>query len=176
MLDVKVLRNDYAKVEEALNNRGKSLDLIAGFPQLDLRRRELLQETEGLKNRRNVVSGDVAKKKKNGEPADDLIAEMRTVSDRIKELDDEVRELEVQIDELTMSIPNIPHASVPVGKSEEENVEVRRWAQPREFGFTPKSHWELRSSWISWTLKLRPRLPAPDSYSIKALEHASNVH
>lgn len=143
MLDVKVLRSDYARVEEALTKRGKSLDLIAGFPQLDLRRRELLQETEGLKNRRNTVSGDVAKKKKNGEPADDLIAEMRTVSDRIKELDDEVRELEVKIDELTMSIPNIPHESVPVGKSEEDNVEVRRWSEPREFGFTPKSHWEL---------------------------------
>lgn len=112
MLDVKILRSDYARVEEALEKRGKSLDLIADFPQLDLRRRELLQETEGLKNRRNTVSGEVAKKKKNGEPADDLITEMRTVSDRIKELDDEVRELEAQIADLTMNIPNIPHDSV----------------------------------------------------------------
>jgi len=143
VLDVKVLRSDYARVEQALENRGKSLDLIAGFPELDLRRRELLQETEGLKNRRNTVSGEVAKRKKNGEAADELITEMRTVSDRIKELDDEVRELEAKISELTMNIPNIPHASVPVGKSEEENVEVRRWSAPREFTFTPKSHWEL---------------------------------
>jgi len=143
VLDVKVLRSDYARVEQALTNRGKSLDLISGFPELDLRRRELLQETEGLKNRRNTVSGEVAKRKKNGEPADELITEMRTVSDRIKELDDEVRELEAKISELTMNIPNIPHASVPVGKSEEENVEVRRWSTPREFTFTPKSHWEL---------------------------------
>jgi seryl-tRNA synthetase len=143
VLDVKVLRSDYARVEQALENRGKSLDLISGFPELDLRRRELLQETEGLKNRRNTVSGEVAKRKKNGEPADELITEMRTVSDRIKELDDEVRELEAKISELTMNIPNIPHASVPVGKSEEENVEVRRWSTPREFTFTPKSHWEL---------------------------------
>lgn len=143
MLDVKVLRSDYARVEQALASRGKSLDLIAEFPQLDLRRRELLQETEGLKNRRNTVSGEVAKRKKNGEPADELITEMRSVSDRIKELDDEVRELEAQISELTLNIPNIPHESVPVGKTEEENVEVRRWSTPREFGFTPKSHWEL---------------------------------
>ncbi|MFD1776529.1 serine--tRNA ligase [Paenibacillus rhizophilus] len=143
MLDVKILRTDYAKVEEALDKRGKSQDLISGFPALDLRRRELLQETESLKNRRNTVSGEVAKRKKSGEPADELIAEMRNVSDRIKELDDEVRELENQISELMLSIPNIPHESVPVGRSEEENVEVRRWSQPREFGFTPKSHWEL---------------------------------
>ncbi|AHV95021.1 serine--tRNA ligase [Paenibacillus sabinae] len=143
MLDVKILRTDYAKVEEALDKRGKSQDLISGFPALDLRRRELLQETESLKNRRNTVSGEVARKKKNGESADELIAEMRNVSDRIKELDDEVRELENQISELMLSIPNIPHESVPVGKSEEENVEVRRWSQPREFSFTPKSHWEL---------------------------------
>lgn len=143
MLDVKILRTDYAKVEEALDKRGKSQDLISGFPALDLRRRELLQETESLKNRRNTVSGEVAKRKKSGEPADELIAEMRNVSDRIKELDDEVRDLENQISELMLSIPNIPHESVPVGKSEEENVEVRRWSQPREFGFTPKSHWEL---------------------------------
>ncbi|AIQ10670.1 serine--tRNA ligase [Paenibacillus durus] len=143
MLDVKILRTDYAKVEQALDKRGKSQDLISGFPVLDLRRRELLQETESLKNRRNTVSGEVAKRKKSGEPADELIAEMRNVSDRIKELDDEVRELENQISELMLSIPNIPHESVPVGKSEEENKEVRRWSQPREFGFAPKSHWEL---------------------------------
>lgn len=143
MLDVKVLRNEYAAVEEALKNRGKSLELISGFPQLDVRRRELLQETEALKNRRNTVSGEVAKRKKSGEPAEELILEMRTVSDRIKELDEEVREAEAQISELTLGIPNMPHASVPVGKSEEENVEVRRWSEPKALSFTPKSHWEL---------------------------------
>lgn len=143
MLDVKVLRNEYAAVEEALTNRGKSLELISGFPQLDVRRRELLQETEALKNRRNTVSGEVAKRKKSGEPAEELILEMRTVSDRIKELDEEVREVEAQISELTLGIPNMPHASVPVGKSEEENVEVRRWSEPKALAFTAKSHWEL---------------------------------
>lgn len=143
MLDVKILRNDYARVEEALNNRRKSLDLIAGFPPLDERRRALLQETETLKSRRNTVSAEVAKRKKNKEDAEELILEMREVGDRIKELDDEVRELEVKIEELTMSIPNIPHSSVPVGASEEENVEVRRWNEPRSFEFTPKAHWEI---------------------------------
>ncbi|WP_025683475.1 serine--tRNA ligase [Paenibacillus maysiensis] len=143
MLDIKILRNELGRVEKALQNRGKSLDLINGFTDLDVRRRELLQESEALKNRRNVVSGEVAKLKKNKENADDLIAEMRQVSDRIKELDEQVRELEVQIDELVMSIPNIPNESVPVGASEEDNIEIRRWSEPREFSFTPKAHWEL---------------------------------
>ncbi|CAM3115928.1 serine--tRNA ligase [Paenibacillus sediminis] len=143
MLDVKILRNEYDRVEEALKNRGKSLDLIADFPSLDTRRREILQESEQLKNRRNVVSGEVAKLKKNGENADDLIMEMREVSDRIKALDEEVRTLEEKIDELTLAIPNIPNASVPVGASEDDNVELRRVGEPRQFDFEPKAHWDI---------------------------------
>lgn len=143
MLDVKILRNDYARVEQALQSRGKSLDLIAEFPALDSKRRELLQETELLKNRRNVVSGDVAKRKKNKEDAEELILEMREVSDRIKGLDEEIRQLEAQIDMMMLSIPNIPHSSVPVGASEEDNVEIRRHGDPREFSFTPKAHWDV---------------------------------
>ncbi|MGG1612624.1 serine--tRNA ligase [Paenibacillus phoenicis] len=143
MLDVKILRNQYARVEEALKNRGKSLELISGFAPLDEKRRELLQESEALKNRRNTVSAEVAKRKKNKEDADELIVEMREVGDRIKELDEEVRTLEAQIDQLMLSIPNIPHESVPVGASEEDNVEVRRWSEPRKFDFTPKAHWDI---------------------------------
>ena len=143
VLDVKILRGDYAKVEEALKKRGKSLDLIADFPRLDGRRRELLLESETLKSRRNTVSGEVAKRKKNGEDAESLILEMREVSDQIKGLDEEVRELEVSIADLTMAIPNIPHESVPLGKSEADNVEVRRWAEPTAFNFTPKAHWDI---------------------------------
>ncbi|GIO65157.1 serine--tRNA ligase [Paenibacillus cellulositrophicus] len=143
MLDVKILRGDFARVEQALKNRNKSLDLIAGFPELDTRRRELLQESEALKNRRNTVSGEVAKRKKNGENADELILEMRQVSDQIKAMDEEVRELEASISDLTMAIPNIPHESVPVGQSEEDNVELRRWSEPTTFDFTPKAHWDL---------------------------------
>lgn len=143
MLDVKILRSEYSRVEEALKNRGKSLDLIADFPKLDARRRELLQESESLKNRRNTVSAEVAKLKKNRENADELILEMRQVSDQIKAMDEEVRELEASISELTLAIPNIPHESVPVGASEQDNVELRRWEEPRAFDFEPKAHWEL---------------------------------
>ncbi|MFC4778905.1 serine--tRNA ligase [Paenibacillus sp. GCM10023252] len=143
MLDIKILRSDIAVVEQALRNRNASLELLAGFSELDTKRRDLLQETEVLKNRRNTVSQDVAKLKKAGENADALILEMREVGDRIKELDDVIRELEVQLDELLLSIPNIPSTSVPVGASEEDNVELRRNGEQTAFDFEPKPHWEV---------------------------------
>ncbi|MFC4304201.1 serine--tRNA ligase [Cohnella boryungensis] len=143
MLDVKLLRNDYDRVAQALKNRNASLDLIADFPELDTSRREKLTESEQLKNRRNVVSQEVAKLKKNGGDADELIAEMRSVNDRIKLLDEEVREIELQMDKLVLSIPNVPHESVPVGASEEDNVEIRKVGTPATFEFEPKPHWEL---------------------------------
>ncbi|WP_141503629.1 serine--tRNA ligase [Paenibacillus luteus] len=146
MLDVKLLRNEFEKVERALLDRGASLDLIANFPALDTRRRDLIQETEQLKSRRNTVSQEVAKLKRTGEDAESLIIEMREVGDRIKELDDELRELDVQVVELTQAIPNIPSESVPVGKSEEENVELRKHGEVPSFEFEPKPHWELAQS------------------------------
>lgn len=143
MLDVKLLRNDYDKVAQALRNRNASLDLIAPFPGLDVSRREKLTESEQLKNRRNVVSQEVAKLKKSGGNADDLIAEMRNVNDRIKQLDEEVREIEAEMDKLLLSIPNVPHESVPAGASEEDNVVQRALGEPTTFDFDPKPHWEL---------------------------------
>ncbi|MGG4036116.1 serine--tRNA ligase [Paenibacillus cisolokensis] len=143
MFDIKRLRNDFAKVEEALRHRGKSAELVAEFPALDGKRRELLQETEQLKNRRNTVSQEVAKLKKAGGDASSLIAEMRDVGDRIKALDDELRAVESAIEQLMLAIPNVPHESVPVGASEEDNVEIRRVGEPRTFDFEPKAHWDL---------------------------------
>jgi seryl-tRNA synthetase len=146
VLDVKLLRNEFEKVEKALLDRGASLDLIANFPALDTRRRDLIQETEQLKSRRNTVSQDVAKLKRTGGDAESLILEMREVGDRIKELDDELRELDVQVVELTQAIPNIPSDSVPIGKSEEDNVELRKNGEVPSFDFEPKPHWELAQS------------------------------
>lgn len=143
MLDVKLLRTDFAKVEEALRNRQASLDLVAPFPELDQKRRELIQQTEQLKNRRNTVSQEVAAIKKAGGDAEALITEMREVGDRIKELDEELRVLDVQVNELLQAIPNIPHHSVPVGGSEDENVELRRIGEPTAFAFEPKAHYDL---------------------------------
>lgn len=143
MLDIKLLRQDYDRVAQALRNRGASLDLIADFPRIDTERREKLTESDQLKNRRNVVSQEVAKLKKSGGNADELIAEMRDVGDRIKQLDEDVRALEATMDAMLQAIPNVPHESVPVGASEADNVEIRKDGTPREFDFEPKPHWEL---------------------------------
>jgi seryl-tRNA synthetase len=143
VLDMKVLRNDLDRVKQSLTARGKSLDAVSAFTDLDLRRRELIQESEALKNRRNTVSQEVAQKKKAGQDAESLILEMRDVSDRIKALDEDTRVLEEQLEAIVLSIHNIVHPSVPVGASEEDNVEIRRSLEPRAFGFEPKPHWEI---------------------------------
>lgn len=143
MLDVRLLRNEFERVEQAMAQRGEEISSLSAFPALDTRRRELLQESEQLKNRRNVVSQEVAKLKKAKQSADELIIEMREVSDRIKELDDQVRDLEQQIDLMLLSLPNIPHDSVPVGRDEADNVERRKWSEPPQFTFEPRAHWDL---------------------------------
>lgn len=143
MLDVKLLRSDFEKVEQALQNRGASLDMVKDFPELDAKRRELIQETEQLKNRRNVVSQEVAQLKRSGGDAESLILEMREVGDRIKALDEDLRQLDEQVTEIAIAIPNIPHESVPVGASEDDNVEIRRHGEVPAFSFEPKAHYEL---------------------------------
>jgi len=147
VLDTKLLRNEYDRVKQALIARGgKALPELEAFTSVDARRRELLQESEALKNRRNTVSQEVARKKKSGEDAEELIVEMRDVSDRIKALDDETRIVEEQLDAIVMSIPNVTHESVPVGASEADNVEIRRVLEPRSFAYEPKPHWEVAAS------------------------------
>jgi seryl-tRNA synthetase len=143
MLDVKILRNEFDRVKQSLAHRGEQLNEIGAFSELDTRRRELLQESEQLKNRRNVVSQEVAQKKKAGEDAETLILEMRQVGDRIKELDDEVRVLEEEIDQILLSIPNLPHETVPIGESEDDNVEIRRVGDIPSFSFEAKPHWDI---------------------------------
>lgn len=143
MLDMKVFRNEFERVEAAMKHRGKLEDEVRRFPELDQERRSLLQEVETLKNKRNTVSQEVARKKKAGEDAESLILEMREVGDRIKALDERIREVEAALEALVLSIPNIPHDSVPIGASEDDNVEIRRHGQPREFSFPVKPHWEV---------------------------------
>lgn len=143
MLDVRILRNEFERVETAMKNRGKLVDEVRKFPELDERRRTMLLESETLKNKRNNVSQEVARKKKAGEDAESLILEMREVGERIKQLDEEIRQVEVELDLLLLSIPNIPNETVPVGASEEDNVESRRIGEPRTFAFEPKAHWDV---------------------------------
>ena len=143
MLDIKVLRANFAEVKEKLQHRGEDLTDLGKFEDLDQRRRDLIVEAEQLKSKRNEVSQQVAALKREKADADHLIVEMREVGDRIKVLDEELRSVEETLDLLLMSIPNIPHESVPIGESEDENVEIRKWGQVRDFEFEVKPHWDV---------------------------------
>jgi seryl-tRNA synthetase len=143
MLDIKFVRENYDLVQEKLSKRGEDISDLQNFPKLDERRRSLIQEAEALKARRNEVSNEVAQKKRNKEDAEDLILEMRQVSDRIKELDGELKGVEDDLNQLMLTIPNIPHESVPIGESEDDNVEIRQWGDVTSFDFEPKPHWDL---------------------------------
>src|SRR5206468_4324070 len=123
-------------------NRGAVLDLD-GFRALDKERRELITATEQLKAQRNKASDEIARLKKEKQDAGSLISEMKQVSDRIKAADERISELDARQRELLLTIPNVPHASVPVGHSAAENVEVRRWGTPPKFDFAAKPHWEV---------------------------------
>lgn len=142
MLDLKFVRENPQVVEEAIKKRGGEMNLD-DFLALEKQRRQLLQEVEQLKSQRNKVSETIAQKKKAGEDAQELIEQMRSVSQEIKELDEKLKTIEDDIQVSLLNIPNIPHSSVPVGQSDEDNLEVRRWGEPRKFSFEPKPHWEV---------------------------------
>lgn len=143
MLDVKLLRNNFEEVKQKLQNRGEDLGEFEKFGELDKRRRTLIVETEALKSQRNEVSQEIAKLKREKQDADAKIEEMRVVGDRIKTLDIELKEIDEKLDTILMSIPNIPHESTPVGETEDDNVEIRKWGEVRDFDFEPKAHWDL---------------------------------
>lgn len=143
MLDIKFLRANLEEVKEKLKFRGEDLNDFDKFEELDQRRRALIVETEDLKSKRNEVSQQVAVLKREKKNADELIAEMREVGDRIKVLDTELRDVEAVLENLLLSIPNIPHKSVPVGDSEDDNVEIRTWGSIPQFKFEAKPHWDL---------------------------------
>lgn len=142
MLDMKKLRRDFDAVKEQLLKRG-NVNELDRFKELDTRRRQLLQENEQLKNKRNTVSQQIAAKKKNGVDAEADIQAMREVGERIKTLDERLRESESELEDLLLSFPNIPHDSVPVGETEEDNEPVRYWGDPLKVDFERKMHWDV---------------------------------
>jgi seryl-tRNA synthetase len=142
MLDLRMIRQNPDKVREGLAKKGEAAP-IDEVLALDEQRRSLLTEVEQLKAKRNEVSEEVARLKREKQDAQHLIEEMRVVSQRIKELDDRVREVETKLQDLLLRIPNLPHESVHVGTSEDDNLEIRRWEEPRQFAFEPKPHWDL---------------------------------
>lgn len=142
MLDIKWIRENYETVKNMLQSRNNAFDLDK-FLELEKTRREMLVKVETLKEKRNSGSKQVGIMKRNGDDASNLQAEIRNLGDEIKKLDEESNVIQEKLNDLALSIPNMPHHTVPVGKDENDNVEIRRWGEPRKFDFEPKSHWEI---------------------------------
>lgn len=142
MLDIKLLRSDFEYVEKALANRNEDFDL-GQFKVLDENRRSLLAEVERLKAEQNKVSKEIPVMKKAGQDTSAVMAEMKELSAKIKELDGRVAEADQALNDYMLTLPNIPHPSVPDGKTDADNVEIRRWGEPTKFDFEPKAHWDL---------------------------------
>lgn len=143
VLDVKLLRTHFEEIRKRLETKGEDISDLDRFPELDQKRRQLLQEVEELKNRRNVVSQEVGRRKRNQEDASQLVEEMRQVNEQIKKLDEALRQCEAELNALLLRLPNIPHPSVPLGDSEEDNQVIRSWGEVPHFSFEPKPHWQL---------------------------------
>ncbi|NLL53148.1 MAG: serine--tRNA ligase [Peptococcaceae bacterium] len=142
MLDLKFVRTNPEIIKEALAKRHAEINLD-DFLRQEEQRRQLIFEVEKYKAERNRTSDEVARLKKNGENAEHLISLMRDVGAKIKELDQKLSEIDKEMQEVLYTIPNIPHESVPIGKDEKDNLEVRKWEEPQQFSFTPLSHFEL---------------------------------
>jgi seryl-tRNA synthetase len=142
MLEIKFVRQNLQQIEKSLENRGETADLES-FKHCDTQRKALLLEIEDLRHRKNVVSEQIAAMKRNKEDTDDLVAEMRQVADRIKELDQDLSENEGKIDHILFRIPNLPHNSVPIGKDSSENPVINKVGDVPNFDFEPQPHWIL---------------------------------
>jgi len=142
MLEIKFVRQNLQQIETSLKNRGETADLES-FKHCDTQRKSLLLEIEDLRHRKNVVSEQIAAMKRNKEDADDLMAEMRQVADRIKDLDQHLSENEDKINHILFRIPNLPHNSVPIGKDSSENPVIKKVGTVPIFDFEPQPHWVL---------------------------------
>lgn len=142
MLDIKLLRNEPDKVQEAVKNRGGEIDL-SEFAMIDKKRREILQEVEALKNKQNTVSKQIPIMKKEGKDTAPVFEEMNEIKGKIKDLDSEIAVLDEKLKNIVMTIPNIPNEKVKKGLSDADNEEIRKWGTPRDFDFEPKAHWDI---------------------------------
>src|SRR5882762_9983249 len=144
MLDLNFVRDNLPLVEERLRQRGMDpATVLKDFREVDTQRRQAITEAETLKARRNRASEDIGKLKKSGQDASALMAETKDLRDEIQRREKTAADLDARLRDLLAGIPNLPHDSVPVGKSSDDNLEVRRWGQAPKFDFTPKPHWEL---------------------------------
>jgi seryl-tRNA synthetase len=144
MLDLNFVRDNPAVVEEKLRQRGMDPSaVLQDFGEVDSHRRRAITEAETSKAQRNKATEEIARLKKSGQDAGAAMAQAKDLREKISELEKTATNLDARLREILAGIPNLPHASVPVGHSSEENVEVRRWGSPPKFDFTPKPHWEL---------------------------------
>ncbi|MCC6502924.1 MAG: serine--tRNA ligase [Deltaproteobacteria bacterium] len=142
MLDLKFLRENLEEVEKRLKARGGDIDL-SGFKELDAKRRKLLTESEALKARRNAVSEEIGKLKREKKDAANLVAEMQEEGAQLKSLETAAAAVEEEMNAFLLGVPNVPHSSVPVGKDANDNQIVRKWGEPKTFSFSPKEHTEI---------------------------------
>jgi seryl-tRNA synthetase len=142
MLDLKYVRENLGEVEKAVGKRGGKVD-FAWFSKVEVRRREILQNIETLRNRRNTASDKIAEMKKAGKDAQSMVEETRKVSQEIKELEKVLSEVEVSINDFLIALPNIPHPDVPIGQDEEDNILLKMHGTPPTFDFEIKPHWEI---------------------------------
>jgi seryl-tRNA synthetase len=144
MLDLNFVRDNLGLVEEKLRQRGMNpAEVLNDFRALDAERRHAITQTETLKAKRNQASEEIARLKKNKQDAAALIEETKDLREKISECEKKAAEADGRLREILTAIPNLPHASVPVGSGEQDNLEVRRWGTPPQFDFKPKPHWEL---------------------------------
>ncbi|MCU1235375.1 MAG: seryl-tRNA synthetase [Candidatus Solibacter sp.] len=142
MHDLNFFRNNFEKLAERLATRGGAINL-EGFRDLDVKRRSAIAQAEQLKARKNQESAEIGKLKREGADTTERQKEVRAIADQIAALDEQVKTVDEEFQQLLSGIPNIPHESVPVGKSADDNVEVRRSGEPTKFDFEPKAHWDL---------------------------------
>ena len=142
MLDIKLLRDDLARVKERVATRGTEIDW-GEFASLDRERRDALANLERLKEKKNRLSGEIGKLKKSGGNASLLMREVEEVSEAIRIGEGPLASIEARFEKFMLTVPNLPESSVPVGRSAAENKEVRRWGDPAKFDFQPKNHWDI---------------------------------
>ena len=144
MLDLNFVRENLSLVEEKLRQRGMDpAAVLKDFREVDTQRRQAITEAETAKAQRNKASEEIAKLKKSGQDASAAMVQTKELRERIQTLEKTASDLDSRLREILAGIPNLPHASVPIGTSAEENIEVRRWGTPPKFDFTPKAHWDL---------------------------------
>ena len=143
MLDIKKIREDFDGVKAAVERRGKGDFGLERVKELDAERRSVLAEVEALKNKQNTASREVPKLKKEGKDTSALFAEMKELSNKIKEMDGKVAEVEEQLRDTLLGVPNTPNAEVPEGNDDADNVEIRKVGEPKSFGFEAKAHWDI---------------------------------